>query len=173
MYIHVRIYIYIYCIHMKYFSHHCISIPFWDDDPQPSHTLRWVLPSISIRPSGADWLNASAMRGPAEAGWWQEDCSSGQDAAGHEFAPGFWAVFFRLMVASISSSTVHQPWDGSKTLMVLWVTFTRQLLVVLAAWHRINPMFVSVATRSQLGTWGGPAGDWRRWNQGEGQGVVL
>jgi hypothetical protein len=78
-----------------------------------------------------------------------------------------------LMVVSISSSTVHQPWDGSKTLMVLWVTFTRQLLVVLAACHRINPTFVSVATRSQLGTWGGPAGDWRRWNQGEGQGVVL
>ena len=166
-------YIYIYCIHMKYFSHHCISIPFWDGDPQPTHTLRWVLPSISIRPSGADWLNASAIRGPAEAGWWEEDCSSGQDAAGHEFAPGFWAVFFRLMVVSISSSTVHQPWDGSKTLMVLWVTFTRQLLVVLAACHRINPIFVSVATRSQLGTWGGPAGDWRRWNQGEGQGVVL
>ena len=63
------IYIYIYCIHMKYFSHHCISIPFWDGDPQPTHTLRWVLPSISIRPSGADWLNASAIRGPAEAGW--------------------------------------------------------------------------------------------------------
>ena len=170
MYIHVHIYIlYTYEIFLTSLHFHSF-LGWWS--PTESHFE--VGFTINQHPPKWCWLAQRERHEGPSRGWmvtrrlqfWPRRCRPW-------VRPRFLSSFFRLMVVSISSSTVHQPWDGSKTLMVLWVTFTRQLLVVLAAWHRINPMFVSVATRSQLGTWGGPAGDWRRWNQGEGQGVVL